>query len=87
MNNETFVKLREVLAIATGHSLEEIAPTSQLADDLGVDMEDDFPRLISTINREFGLKLQIKHVLDELAEAGDTVEQLAKLIEEEIELG
>jgi acyl carrier protein len=87
MKSEIFENLRELLAIATGHNLEEINPVSQLEADLGVNMEDDFPRLMAGINKKFGIELKAEHVLHELEEAGDSVEQLAKLVEEEIELG
>lgn len=87
MTNETFEQLREVLALATGHSVDEIVATTQLDEDLGVNPEEDFPRVLAQVNQEFGIKLNPRQVLEELEEAGDTVEQLAKLIEEEVELG
>lgn len=87
MKTETFEDLRELLALATGHSVEEIQPASQLEVDLGVNMEDDFPRLLAAIEKRFEIKLELGHVLKELEVAGDSVEQLAKLIEEEVELG
>lgn len=87
MPSETFEQLRELLAVATGHNIEEIAPTSLLEVDLGVNMEEDFPRLVKLINKEFNIELKPHHVLHELEQAEDSVEQLAKLIEEEVELG
>jgi acyl carrier protein len=87
MKTEIFEELQEVLAIATGHSVEEIQPATQLEADLGVNMEDDFPRILNAVNQRFEIKLQPGHVLQELEEAGDSVEQLAKLVEEEVELG
>lgn len=87
MNSDIFAELQEVLALATNHSVEEIQAISQLEADLGVNMEDDFPRILADVNRRFEIKLQMSHVLSELEEAGDTVEQLAKLVEEEVELG
>ena len=87
MNNEIFNKLQELLAMATGHSAAEILPATQLEDGLGVNMEEDFPRLMAVVNHEFDIELEMDIVLDELEEAGDTVEQLAKLIEEEVERG
>jgi len=87
MENETIERLRELLAISTGHNVEEILPQSQLAEDLGVNMEEDFPRLVKLINKEFEIDLKPHHVLHELEQAKDSVEQLAKLIDEEIELG
>lgn len=85
--NEVFEKLRELLAFATGHSVEEILTTSLLEEDLGINLEEDFPRLIAVINQSFEIELEIYHVLNELDEAEDSVEQLSKLVEEEIELG
>jgi hypothetical protein len=85
--NEVFKKLRELLAFATGHSVEEIFTTSLLEEDLGINLEEDFPRLIAVINQSFEIELEIYHVLNELEEAEDSVEQLAKLVEEEVELG
>lgn len=87
MKTDIFEQLREVLAFATGHSVEEIMSTSQLEADLGVNLEEDFPRLVSAINKKFEIELKARQVLDELAEAGDTIEQLARLVEEEVELG
>lgn len=87
MNSEIFEQLQEVLALATNHNVEEIQPASQLEVDLGVNMEDDFPRILAEVNRRFDIKLQMSHVLAELGEADDSVEQLAKLVEEEVELG
>ena len=87
MNNEIFTKLQTLLALATGHSIQEIIPTSQLEVDLGINMEEDFPRLLAVINQDFEIELEMHHVLDELEAADDTVEQLSKLVEEEVELG
>jgi acyl carrier protein len=87
MNNEIFERTRELLASATGHGPEEIAPESQLEANLGVDLEEDFPRLIAMISQEFEVELDEDHLLNELEKADNTVEQLAKLIEEEVELG
>jgi hypothetical protein len=87
MNSEIFSKLQKLLALATGHSVPEILPTSQIEVDLGINMEEDFPRLLAVINHEFDIELEMHHALDELEAAEDTVEQLAKLVEEEVELG
>lgn len=87
MNNAIFEQLKELLATATGHSIEEITPESQLEVDLGVNLEEDFSRLVALINQEFDIELEENHMLSELEKAEDTVEQLAKLVEEEVELG
>lgn len=87
MNKEILNQLQELLALATGHSPAEILPGANLEVDLGVNMEEDFPRLLAVINQEFEIELDMKTVLAELDEAEETVEQLAKLVEEEVELG
>lgn len=87
MNSQPLEKLQQILAVTTSHDLEEIGPETRLEEDLGVNMLEDFPSLMAMINSEFELKLQIEDVLNELEEAEETVEVLAKLIEEEIELG
>jgi len=87
METEIFQRLRELLAVTTGHNPEEITPASQLEVDLGINFEEDFARLLAIINHEFNIELEAIHVLNELAAAEDTVGQLAKLIEEEVELG
>jgi len=87
MNKEIFDQLQELLAMATGHSNAEILPISNLEADLGINLEEDFPRLLAMINRDFEIELDMETVLDELEETDYTVEQLAKLVEEEVELG
>lgn len=87
MNSQTLEQLCELLASETGHNVDEILPLTQLEVDLGVSQDEDFPRLLASVNQEFGVELKLSHVLSELNEAGDTVEHLSKLIEEEIELG
>ncbi|MFZ5437554.1 MAG: hypothetical protein ACOZAK_00665 [Patescibacteria group bacterium] len=87
MNKDIFNQLQELLALATGHSPAEILPGSHLEADLGINMEEDFPRLLAVINQDFEIELDMMTVLDELEESEDTVEQLAKLVEEEVELG
>ncbi|HEX9817570.1 MAG TPA: hypothetical protein VGA89_01590 [Patescibacteria group bacterium] len=87
MEEKIFEQLRELLAVTIGHNPEEITPASQLEIDLGINLEEDFARLLAIINHEFGIELEAGHVLHELEEAQDSVEQLAKLIEEEVELG
>ena len=87
MNEQTFKKLQQILAAATGHEVEEIHEYTLLEEDLGVNMLEDFSRLVAIINNEFEIELQTNEVLDELEEAEDSVEVLAKLIQEEIDLG
>jgi len=80
-------KLQEFLADFTGNDLEEIHPESHLEDDLGLTLVDDMPRLIAQMNKAFEIKLNQAEVMDELEAAGETVGELAKLINDEWELG
>jgi hypothetical protein len=80
-------KLREFLEDFTGNDIEEIHPYSHLEDDLGLTLIDDVPRLVAKLNVVFEIKLQSAEVLSELETAGETVAELAKLIDDECELG
>lgn len=80
-------QLRQFLAEKTSNDLEEIQPYSNLEDDLGINLADDFPRLLAQINTEFEIDLDLDTVIDEMEMAGETVAELAKLIDDESELG
>lgn len=80
-------QLRQFLAEKTSNDLEEIQSYSNLVDDLGINLADDFPRLLSQINIEFEIDLDYDTVVDEMEMAGETVAELAKLIDDESELG
>jgi acyl carrier protein len=82
-----FEKLKHLLAEAAVLEPEEIEADSHFEDDLGMNIMEDFPRILALINGEFGIKLKIEEVLDELEEMGETFGNLAKIIEEECELG
>lgn len=80
-------QLQEFLADFTGNDIEEIHPYSHLEDDLGLTLVDDLPRMVAKINQAFEIKLQAKEVMSELETAGESVAELAKLIDDECELG
>ncbi len=80
-------QLRQLLAEKTSNDLEEIQPYSNLEDDLGINLADDFPRLLAQINTEFEIDLDLETVVGEMEMAGETVAELAKLIDDESELG
>jgi len=84
---QSLVQLQEFLAEFTSSELEDVKPTSHLEDDLGLTLADDLPRLVAKINHEFQIKLKLSEVTDELEAAGETVAELAKLIDDECELG
>lgn len=80
-------QLRQFLAEKTSNEIEEIQAYSNLEDDLGINLADDFPRLLAQINTEFEIDLDYDTVVDEMEMAGETVAELAKLIDDESELG
>jgi len=66
----------------------EISPDNHLEEDLSVDMQYEFPRIIARVGRKFGVQLNSKHLIDELITNDEdlTVEALIGLIQEEVEL-
>lgn len=84
---QSLTQLQEFLAEFTSSELEDVKPTSHLEDDLGLTLADDLPRLVAKINHTFQIKLKLSEVTDELEAAGETVAELAKLIDDECELG
>lgn len=50
---DTFTRLQRVIADATGHDPEEITIDTDFEDDLGLDVDTDFPSLIPLIKMEF----------------------------------
>lgn len=92
MNKEIYTKLVSILSELTGNQLTEITPDSHLQDDLGLDLEVGFARLINAINDSFTqsgdeLDLDPGETLEILADYEITVSELAKIIEEELALG
>ncbi|MGD9129906.1 MAG: hypothetical protein PVJ09_05460 [Candidatus Woesebacteria bacterium] len=89
-NSDTLKRLRVILAEMTGNDLSEILPESHLEADLGLILEEDFPRLLPRVTYEFAeddLELDMHEILEQLEEAGETVLELAKIISEERDLG
>lgn len=84
---QSLEKLREFLEDFTGNDIEDIHPYSHLEDDLGLTLVDDVPRMVAKLNSFFEIKLQAAEVMSELETAGETVAELAKLIDDECELG
>lgn len=92
MNNKVYQILVDILAELTGNAPEEITPESHLQDDLGLELDVGFTRLINEINYRFStddeaLELDVSDILDLLQEYGLAVGALAKIIEEELALG
>jgi acyl carrier protein len=87
LNIQFFSQVQDLLETVTVNSRQEIIPEANLEEDLGLSLEEDLPRLVTTINRHFEIDLDPEIVIKELTEAGATVAELAKLIHDEYELG
>ncbi len=83
MLTDTYNQLAEIIVEVTGNSPESIEPDADLEEDLGIVLDEDFERLIKTINQTFNIELEP----DEISEVVATVGDLAAIIDEEIELG
>ena len=86
---EVFNKIREIIALETNHEEDEISPDSYLVDDLSIDLEDDnngiFKKIVSRINEEFAINLDVNLFLDEKSE-NQTVSYLTELVKDEVDL-
>ena len=80
---ETLEKLNDIIVEVTGNDPEVVKPESDLEEDLGVVLDEDFERLIQAVNQAFEVELDPEEVSDVVA----TVKDLANIIEEELELG
>jgi len=83
MKNKTLDQLIELIAEVTGNEIENVKPDSNLDDDLGIILDDDFNRLIAHVNQDFEINLSARDLNDVVV----TVLDLANIIDEEIELG
>lgn len=92
MNKQIYQVLVKILVDITGNSPEEITLESDLQEDLGIELDVGFSKLINEINYQFqqqgeDLELDADNVLDLLEEYGFTVGELAKIVDEELALG
>jgi acyl carrier protein len=83
MKERIFNQLVDIIVGVTGNDPEAIKLESNLEDDLGVVLDDDFARLIDNINQEFNIELSSQDV----SEVVSTVNDLVNVIDEELELG
>jgi acyl carrier protein len=75
------IQVQRIIAEETGNELEDITQHSFLEEELGIS-QSDFRRLISRLNKDFGIRLES----DLLAET-ETVYDLAVLVKDETDLG
>lgn len=78
---QTLQKVRHIIAETTGNELDDVAPDSLLEDLELFDL--DLKRVVSALNRSFGISLKTNAIEDEL----ETVHDLSMLVHEESLLG
>lgn len=79
---ETLTIVQNIIANLTGNEIQDLDPEFELEDDLGI-TEVDFRRILSAINSDFDIHLRFSEISHEV----ETVEELARLVLEESELG
>ncbi len=80
---ELMAQVSRIIADTTGNDLEEVVSEALFEDDLGMS-EHEIELVILKLNKELGIKLLLKTVLDEGIEA---VGEFVQMVAEETELG
>lgn len=80
---ELMAQVSRIIADTTGNDLEEVVSEALFEDDLGMS-EHEIELVILKLNKELGIKLHLKTVLDEGIE---TVGEFVQMVAEETELG
>lgn len=87
--NDTDKKIIEIIAEITNHDPQEIEPSSHFLDDLSIDVEEEedetFLRIVTRINKEFGIRLD-PELFYALSEENRSVAQFLSLVRDEVEL-
>lgn len=76
---EVLKLIQPIFAEFSGVLPEEMDLTSDLEDDLSVDMLNELPKIVKTINHTFSIELDVKSIRSEVT----TTEELIDLIIEE----
>lgn len=84
VNPAIFAVVQNIIAEIAGYEPNDIVSTFNFEEDLGLDMERNFPLIIKRVNRHFDIDLIASHLT---ADEVDTVADLVSLIEDETELG
>jgi acyl carrier protein len=89
-HSDLFEQLRDIIAEQINDDPANITPDSDLAEDLGMEVETDLPPIINRINKEFSkpeeeifVRLNPKQIVAE----AETVNDILTLIIDEVELG
>jgi len=79
--NDTFTIIQHIIAETTGNDMEDITLDADLEDDLGINMMDEFPVIVTKIQKQIEVILPVSAV-KECA----TVAELVELVDDEREL-
>ncbi len=87
---ECFPTVQIVTAVSTGNKLPNVTPEAHLVRDLEMSLKVDLPEIIYVLNQEYKdekLDLDPKEVRAELEVVEPSVLELAKIVQEVIDLG
>jgi acyl carrier protein len=79
--NDTFSIVQHIIAETTGIDLEEITLDADLEEDLGINMMDEFPAIVTKIQKQIDVILPVNAVKECV-----TVAELVELVDDEREL-
>jgi hypothetical protein len=81
----TLKAVQEIISVTTGGSYEptDIQPTSDFEENLHIDMETDFPKIVKRVNQVFMTQFSAQELMEEV----ETVADLVDIIDVETELG
>ncbi len=80
-NTDTFTIVQHIIAETTGNDLEDITLDADLEEDLGINMMDEFPAIVTKIQKQIEVILPVSSV-KECA----TVAELVELVDDERDL-
>ena len=87
---ECFSTVQIITAVSTGNKLPNVTPLAHLVSDLEMNLDIDLPEIIYVLNQEYKqekLDLDPKEVKKELEAVEPNVLELAKIVQEVIDLG
>jgi hypothetical protein len=87
---DCFQTVQIVTAVSTGNKLPDVTPQANLITDLGMNLKLDLPEIIYVLNQEYrseSLDLDADEVRAELEATEPTVLELARIVQEVIDLG
>lgn len=80
--NDTIEQIKEVFQKVTYMDFTTVDLNASLEDDLGIDMDSDFPRIVAQLRKEFHLSADAEELLLD----ADTLKQVVDIISDEVDL-